>query len=162
MVQNGQGFAVLKAAGHEPPVNASTILCGLGSLLAAAVGAVSSCVTGPTNALLTSSGRIERQYTAGLVTGLLAILFGLLSPVLTRIMLAAPREYVMLVAGLAMLKVLQAAFVTSFGGGFTLGALVCFIYTVSDLPICGIGAPFWGLLLGLSVSRLLEEGSSTV
>lgn len=162
VVQNGQGFAVLKAAGHEPPVNASTILCGVGSLLAAAVGAVSSCVTGPTNALLTSSGRVERQYTAGLVTGLLAILFGLLSPALTRIMLAAPREYVMLVAGLAMLKVLQAAFVTSFGGSSTLGALICFVYTVSDMPIYGIGAPFWGLLFGLSASRLLEGRSRAV
>ena len=30
VVQNGQGFAVLKAAGHNPPIDAVTIACGIG------------------------------------------------------------------------------------------------------------------------------------
>src|SRR3954464_11091798 len=55
VVQNGQGIAVLQAAGHKPPINAATVMCGIGSLLAATVGAVSSCLTGPTNALITHS-----------------------------------------------------------------------------------------------------------
>ena len=33
VVQNGQGFAVLKAAGHNAPVNAVTIACGIGALV---------------------------------------------------------------------------------------------------------------------------------
>src|SRR3954466_11542682 len=53
VVQNGQGIAVLQAAGHKPPINAATVVCGIGSLFSAMVGAVSSCLTGPTNALLT-------------------------------------------------------------------------------------------------------------
>ena len=126
-------------------------------MLAGSVGAVSSCVTGPTNALLIASGKPERHYTAALVTGTLAIVFGLLSPAFTRLMLAAPREYIMLVAGLAMLKVLQSAFVVSFGGRFTLGALICFVVTVSDIPILGVGSPFWGLLAGLAIMWLLER-----
>lgn len=157
VVQNGQGFAVLGAAGHRPPVNACTLVCGLGSLAAASVGAISSCVTGPTNALLTASGEPRRQYTAAIVTGLLAVAFGVLSPAFTKLMLGAPREFIMLVAGLAMLKVLQAAFVASFSTKFTLGALVCFLVTVSDLSILNVGAAFWGLLAGLVVSWLLER-----
>ena len=31
VVQNGQGIAVLTATGHQPPVNAITVACGLGS-----------------------------------------------------------------------------------------------------------------------------------
>src|SRR5919199_3578529 len=80
VVQNGQGFAVLQAAGHHAPINACTIACGLGSVFAALVGAVSSCLTGPTNALITHSGERRRHYTAAMVTGLLAIGFGLLAP----------------------------------------------------------------------------------
>src|SRR5581483_5388095 len=80
VVQNGQGFAVLRAAGHGPPVNAVTVACGIGSVLAAVVGAVSTCLTGPTNAILVSSGERERQYTAGIVVAVLAILFGLFAP----------------------------------------------------------------------------------
>lgn len=157
VVQNGQGFAVLGTAGHHPPVNACTLVCGLGSLAAASVGAISSCVTGPTNALLTASGEPRRRYTAAIVTGVLAVVFGILSPAFTRLMLGAPREFIMLVAGLAMLRVLQAAFVTSFSAKFTLGALVCFLVTVSDLSILNVGAAFWGLLAGLVVSWLLER-----
>jgi benzoate membrane transport protein len=57
-VQNGQGIAVLRAAGHHPPVNAFAIASGAFSVLNAGFGAVSACVTGPTNALLTSSGKL--------------------------------------------------------------------------------------------------------
>jgi benzoate membrane transport protein len=55
VIQNGQGVAVLRAAGHNPPVNAITLACGVGALASAAVGSVSTCLTGPTNAILTSS-----------------------------------------------------------------------------------------------------------
>lgn len=157
VVQNGQGFAVLGAAGHEPPVDACTLACGIGSAVAASVGAISSCVTGPTNALLTAVGEPRRQYTAAVVTGCLAMAFGLLSPVSTKIVLAAPKQYVMLVAGLAMLRVLQAAFIASFRSRFTLGALICFLVTVSDLTVLNVGAAFWGLMAGLGVSWLLER-----
>ena len=100
--------------GHDPPVNVITIACGVWSLLAATVGAVSTCLTGPTNALLSASGERARQYTAGVCCGLLAIGFGLFAPVFTRLMLAAPAAFIAVLAGLAMLRVLQAAFVTAF------------------------------------------------
>ena len=45
VVQNGQGVAVLRAAGHAPPVNAITAACGLWSILAALVGSVSTCLS---------------------------------------------------------------------------------------------------------------------
>ena len=40
VVQNGQGNAVLRAAGHAPPVNAVTAACGIGAIASALVGAV--------------------------------------------------------------------------------------------------------------------------
>ena len=157
VVQNGQGFAVLSAGGHSPPINAVTVMCGVGALISASVGAVSSCLTGPTNALIILSGTRERQYTAAVFTGILAVAFGVMAPTFTRLMLATPKEYIMTLAGLAMLRVLQAAFVTSFRDRFSLGALVTFIVTVADLPIFNIGAAFWGLLAGVLTSWFLER-----
>ena len=157
VVQNGQGVAVLRAAGHDAPVNLIAIACGVWSLLAAAVGAVSTCLTGPTNALLSASGDRSRHYTAGIVCGLLAIVFGLLAPLFTRLMLATPPAFVAVLAGLAMLRVLQAAFATAFGSRFTLGALVTFVVTVADITVLNIGAAFWGLVAGILVSMLLER-----
>jgi benzoate membrane transport protein len=157
VVQNGQGFAVLRAAGHNPPVNAVTIACGIGSVLAALVGAVSTCLTGPTNAIITGSGARERQYTAGIVVAVLAILFGLFAPTFTHLLLNAPKSFVATLAGLAMLRVLQSAFVTAFANNFSLGALVAFLVTVADVPLLNVGAAFWGLIAGLVVSVLLER-----
>lgn len=154
VVQNGQGFAVLHAAGHQPPINASTLMCGIGSVFSATVGTVSTCVTGPTNALITSSGERERHYTAAVFAGLLAVAFGLMAPAFTGLMLAAPKEYIMVPGGLAILQVLQAAFTTSFRDRFTLGALVSFLVTVGDLPMLNIGAAFWGLIAGLVDAEL--------
>jgi benzoate membrane transport protein len=157
VVQNGQGVAVLRSAGHEPPVNAITVLCGVWSLFTAAVGAVSTCLTGPTNALLAASGERARQYTAGITCGLLAMVFGLFAPLFTSLMLATPAAFIATLGGLAMLRVLQSSFVTAFGGRFTLGALITFVVTVADIKILNVGAAFWGLVAGFAVSWLLER-----
>jgi benzoate membrane transport protein len=157
VVQNGQGVAVLKGAGHAPPVNTIAAVSGIGAFLSAMVGAVSTCLTGPTNALLTSSGERHRHYTAALVFGTFGVLFGLLAPTFTSLMLAAPEAFIMVLGGLAMLRVLQGAFVASFAGRFTLGALVSMLVTVTDLALLNIGAAFWGLLAGFLVSWLMER-----
>lgn len=158
VVQNGQGFAVLSAAGHQPPINAITVACGLGSFFSALVGAVSTCLTGPVNAIISASGERSRHYTSGIAVALMALPFGLLSPTFTRLLLATPKAFIATLAGLAMLRVLQAAFTISFRDRFTLGALVTFVVTVADVPIFNIGAPFWGLVIGFAVAWLLERG----
>lgn len=158
VVQNAQGIAVLRAAGHHPPVNAITAACGAMSILTACTGTVSTCLTGPVNAVISSAGERSRQYTAGIGVGILAIGFGLLSPTVTRLMLATPRAFISALAGLAMLRVLQAAFSVAFAERYTLGALLAFIVTVSDVTILNIGAPFWGLVFGFAASWLLDRG----
>jgi benzoate membrane transport protein len=157
VVQNGQGIAVLAANGHRAPINAVTAACGAGSMLTALVGTVSTCLTGPVNAVISSSGEKHRQYTAAVFVGVLALAFGLLAPLFTRLMLAAPPAFIATLAGLAMLRVLQTAFTVSFRDRFTFGALITFLVTVADVPIFNIGAPFWGLVLGLAASWLLER-----
>jgi benzoate membrane transport protein len=157
IVQNGQGVVVLRAAGHRPPVNAFAIASGGFSLLNAGFGAVPACVTGPTNVLLTSSGDKHRQYTGAVVYGLLSLVCALLAPTLTRLMLATPEAFVLALGGIAMLKALQQAFVTAFSTTFTLGSLVTFVVTISGLNLLNIHAAFWGILIGYTVSRLLER-----
>ena len=159
VVQNGQGVAVLKNAGHEPPVNMIAVACGVGAAVSAVFGAVSTCLTGPTNGLLTSSGDKHRHYTGALMFGVLAVLFGLMAPTFTGLMLAAPKEFIMVLGGVAMLRVLQGAFVASFGAGkFSLGALVSLLVTVADIGLFNIGAAFWALVVGFAVSWWMERG----
>jgi benzoate membrane transport protein len=155
--QNAQGIAILNASGHKAPINAITAGCGAASIVTGLFGAVSTCLTGPVNALLSSAGEPRRQYSAALFFCLLALAFGLLAPLFTRLLLATPPAFIATLAGLAMLRVLQTAFTASFKERFTFGALVCFLVTVADVPIFRIGAPFWGLVLGLAAAWLLER-----
>lgn len=157
VVQNGQGTAVLKAAGHNPPINVFAISSGAFSLLNASFGAISACVTGPTNALLTASGEKNRQYTAAVIYGLLSLVCALVAPILTRLMLATPQAFILALGGIAMLRALQQAFVGAFATKFTLGALVTFVVTVSGLNLFNIHAAFWGVVMGYAVSRMLER-----
>jgi benzoate membrane transport protein len=156
-VQHGQGLAVLTQAGHPPPLTAVTIMAGAGGLLSAMVGAVGTSLTGPTNGLITSVGPKERHYATAIVTALIAIAFGLLAPTFTKLMLAAPKELIMTLGGLAMLRVLLGAFTSAFKGPFAFGAMVCFVVTVADMPVLNIGAAFWGLVAGMVISVLLER-----
>jgi benzoate membrane transport protein len=157
VVQNGQGIAILRAIDHRPPVNAITAACGVASIVTGMVGCVPTCLTGPVNAIITASGEKHRHYTAGIMVGVLALAFGLLSPVFTRVLLATPKAFIAALAGLAMLRVLQTAFAASFGGRFALGALVTFLVTVADVAIFKVGAPFWALVFGVAVSWLIER-----
>lgn len=156
LVQNGQGVAVLTAAGHRPPVNGFAVVSGLFSLVNAAAGAVSACVTGPTNAVLTSAGERHRQYTAALTFGVLSLIFASFAPALVQFMLATPEAFVLSLGGLAMLRVLQQAFVVAFSTRFTLGALITFVVTVSGLSLFNLHAAFWGIVIGYALSRLME------
>ena len=140
-----------------PPINAITAACGAGTIVTGLFGAVPTCLTGPVNAILSGTGERERQYTAALFFCLFAFTFGLLAPFFTRLLLATPPAFIATLAGLAMLRILQHAFTASFSGRFALGALVCFLITVADVAILRIGAPFWGLVLGLATSSLLER-----
>ncbi|MEU1596478.1 benzoate/H(+) symporter BenE family transporter [Streptomyces sp. NPDC005708] len=157
LVQNGQGMAVLRGVGHEPRMNQVTTVCGVTSLLSAPFGGASTCLAGPTNALVTASGEPRRHYTAAIWCGVLAIGFGLLAPGMVRVITTMPAAYVAALGGLAMLKPLQGAFQAAFVGSYATGALGTFLVTVSDITVWHIGAAFWGLLVGAAVSLVLER-----
>ena len=116
VVQNGQGIAVLTAAGHAPPIDRIAAGCGATSVVAAFIGAVPTCLTGPVNAIISSSGARHAQYTAAVLVGVLGIGFGLAAPLVTRLMLSTPPAFIATLAGLAMLRVLQSAFSIAFQG----------------------------------------------
>lgn len=159
--QNAQGIVILRSAGHNPPVNAITTACGIASLITAMVGSVSSCLTGPSNAILTSGGSHDRHWLAAVILGGMAILFGIFAPLVTNLLIATPTAFLSTLAGLALLRTLQGAFQTSFGPTFPLGGLIAFLVTLAGLPIFNIGAPFWGLVFGVIASLLMERDSFT-
>jgi benzoate membrane transport protein len=157
VVHNGQGIAILKAAGHKPPVTKIAAACGIGSMITSAVGTVSTCLGSNVIAIIVTGDRTERHYIGALVVGLLGIVFGLLAPMIARLALAAPRALIGALAGLAMLRILQQVFTAAFTGLYRQSALITFLITVSGVTIMNIGAPFWGVVFGSVFAWLIER-----
>lgn len=155
--QNGQGIAILRNAGQNPPVNVITAVCGYGSLLSAWFGGVSTCLTGPVNAMLMAGSESRGHYTGAVLVSLMLALFGLMAPFFTSIMLATPPAFIATLGGLALINVLKGSFVTAFGGRFGFGALIAFVVTISNITLVNIGAAFWGIVAGVIASWVLER-----
>lgn len=155
--QNGQGIALLRNAGQEPPVNMITAVSGYGSLLSAWFGAVSTCLTGPVNAMLLAGSEPRGHYTGAVLLSLMVALFGLMAPFFTSIMLATPPAFIATLGGLALITVLKGSFETAFGGRFGFGALIAFVVTISNITLLNIGAAFWGIVAGVIASWVLER-----
>lgn len=156
-IHNTQGFAIARNAGYRPPENMATLLCGGGTLVYGALGCVPTVVTAPANAILNVSGDPDWRYVGGIWFGVFILVFGIFAPSAVQIGLALPTAFIATLAGLAMVPVLQSAFVSGFGGKFSLGALVTFLTTVAGVSIFGIGAAFWGLAFGYAVARIAER-----
>ncbi len=158
-VQNAQGTAILQNMGYQPPFNAVTLMSGIGSIIVAPFGSQSVCLAGPMTGIVTnpSVGPKEARYAAAIITGLLWMIFGLLSPMATAISQILPSSLVELLAGLALLEVLGNCFAAAFGKNFRLGALFTFLITLSGIRLLNVGAPFWGLIGGIVASLVLER-----
>lgn len=157
-VHNAQGTTVLRLAKYQPPLNAMTWACGIGTLINGVFGCAPACITGPVTAIISphSAGPREGRYAAGIVVGSLWLISGVLSPLVVMSSKILPASLINLLAGLALFPVLGNAFKEAFSGKHRFGALTCFMLTLSQITIWNVGAPFWGLIAGVLVSAILE------
>ncbi|WP_104003839.1 benzoate/H(+) symporter BenE family transporter [Marinobacterium lutimaris] len=164
--ENAQATGVLMAEGYKPPVNAMTITSGIGGMIAGALGGHNANIAGPMTAICSSPQAGDDpalRYGSTLVNGVLFCLFGLFAGGAVPFILALPKSLIVVVAGLAMIGVLLAAFQQAFNKslGYQIGAFVALVVAMSKLSLLGISAPFWALVAGVVVSTLLKEGEPT-
>jgi benzoate membrane transport protein len=106
-----------------------------------------------------SSGRAERRFAAGIIYGLLFLVFGVVAPFAAGLSATLPVAFIGVLGGLALFHALRSWMATAFGGDLSLGALTAFLVTSSAVSIAHIGAPFWGLVFGVATSWLLERAT---
>lgn len=156
--QNLPGFAVLRAAGYEPPVARALGLSGLISALAAFFGAHTVNMAAITAAICLGPEvhpDRDRRWVVGLAYAAVWAGFGLAGSALVTVILAMPPEIVAAVAGLALIAPFLGAAAGAFEASETrLPAAVTFFVTASGVAVLGIGAAFWGLVSGLAVLGL--------
>lgn len=158
--ENAQATGVLMAEGYRPPVNAMTLISGVGGVLASLFGGHNANIAGPMTAICSSEQAGENRegrYVATVVNGVLFALFGIFAGTAVALVSTLPATLIAAVAGLAMIGVLISAFRGAFGApGFQSGALTALVIAMSGVTILNISSPFWALLGGVLVSLAVE------
>ena len=158
--QNIPGIAVLRTAGYAAPISSLLSWTGLTTLLLAPFGGFAYNLAAITAAICTgpeAHADAEKRYLAGLATGVFYLLLGLGGSAIAALFAAFPSEFILALAGLALLSTIANSLYTAVTDATTReAAVVTFVVTASGLSLFGIGAAFWGLVAGVVAMPLLR------
>lgn len=158
--ENAQATGVLMSQNYKPPINAMTIISGLGGIITSFFGGHNANIAGPMTAICASEeagDNKEGRYAATFVNGVLFGGFGLVASLALAFVSGLPKALIGIIAGLAMINVLYSAFHDAFGTKkFKNGAFFALIIAMSGIVVLKISAPFWALVGGVVVSYLAE------
>ena len=156
--QNLPGFAVLRAAGYDPPARSILAVTGAASLLTAPLGAHTSNLAAITAAICTGPDTHPdpaRRWRAGPLYGLCYLGLAAFGSSLVELVAAMPPALIATVAGAALAMPFTGALAAAMAEPEQrFAAALTFAVTASGIAAFGIGAPFWGLVAGLSVLGL--------
>jgi benzoate membrane transport protein len=157
--QYAPGQAVLLANGYDAPLNRILTISGLVSMVFALFGGHGNSLGALTAAIVVGPDAQpdhSKRYATAVVSGSLHIAFGLFGSAVVDLFGAFPSVFVSTIAGLS----LSAVIGSSLGGAMEKpdmrdAALIAFLCTAGDFTLFGIGAPFWGLVIGVAVHVLM-------
>jgi benzoate membrane transport protein len=151
--QNLPGFAVLRAAGYEPPVTSCLLVTGLASVVMAPFGSHAVNLAAITASLVTGPDAHPDKDKRWLVAWPYFVLYvavGLAAALFVSVLGALPKELIITIAGLALLSPLMGSAVAMLKEPRDIeSALITFLVTASGITFEGVGSAFWGLVAGL-------------
>lgn len=149
------GIGMIKSYGYTPNTNQLVGWLGVTQTILAPFGAFSVCLAAISAAInLDEQAHIDpkKRYIAGLFSGLFYLLMAVMAVSLTNILLAFPSVFITTLAGIALLSTITHNIAMAFEQPQQReAACVTFLFSASGIEFLGIGAAFWGLLLGLAV-----------
>jgi benzoate membrane transport protein len=147
------GLAVLRGAGYEVPPRGLISVIGGASLLLAPFGCHGITTAAITAALIAGPDGHEdprERWRAGVAMGGLYLLIALFGATLAALFAALPKELIAAIAGLALLGAILGGLSNALATpGERDAAMITFLCTASGMSLFGLGAAFWGLVLGL-------------
>ncbi len=150
--QNIPGIAVLRAAGYQTPLSPLISWTGLATLVLAPLGGYALNLAAITAAICTGEEAHEdpeKRYIATLSAGFFYLLLGLSGAAVVGLFNAFPTEFVLALAGLALISTIANSLTTAVSEAKTReAAIITFLVTASGMTIFGIGSAFWGLVAG--------------
>lgn len=158
--ENAQAYGVLLSQGYKPPINAMTVISGLGGIVTAFFGGHNANIAGPMTAICSSDEAgedKEKRYGATIVNGVLFGGFGLIASIAVAFVAGLPKHLIGIIAGLAMIGVLISSFEYAFATKkFRTGAFFALMIAISGVAFFKIASPFWALIGGVVASLIVE------
>lgn len=146
------GMAILRGAGYATPARPVLVATGVASLLTAPFGGITTVLAAITAALCTGREAHEdagRRYVAGIANGLFYLVGGCLAGTIIGLFTVLPPAFVAVLAGLALIGAITANVQGAASDPeHREAAIVTFLVTASGLTLWGLGAAFWGVVIG--------------
>jgi len=159
--QNIPGIAVLRAAGYNTPISPLISWTGLTTLVLAPIGGFALNLAAITAAICTgveAHADKDKRYLAGLSAGFFYLLLGVFGSTVAGLFAAFPTEFVLALAGLALLSTIANSLSVAVADTSTReAAAITFLVTASGLTLFGIGSAFWGLVSGVIALLMLHR-----
>ncbi|ROT98915.1 benzoate transporter BenE [Marinobacter sp. R17] len=158
--QNVPGLAVLRANGYQTPLSPVLTATGLVTLVLAPFGGFAYNLAAITAAICMGEEAGEKRsarYLAAVSAGVVYAIVGLFGATVVALFAAFPQAFVVALAGLALLGTIGNSLHAALDDpGDREAALITFLVTASGLTLWGIGAAFWGLVVGVLVRLSLQ------
>jgi benzoate membrane transport protein len=153
--QNAPGFAVLKNAGYDTPIDSTITYTGIASILTAFIaghGINLAAITAAMVATPEAHPDQNQRYSAGVSTGVFYIIFGIFAATAVQLFSGVPPQLIAALSGLALSGVIISSAANALGKPEERDAgMIALLVTASGVKILEIGAPFWGLIIGMLV-----------
>lgn len=154
------GVGLVQGMGYrDVPANGITAVNGLGTMISAFFNLHSTCIAAPMTGICSSpeAGDRDKRWVSAVIVGAIFMVGAPFYGYVVSLIEATPSYFIVIIAGLALLRVLTSSLATAFSGKkHEMGALFAFLIAVSGIQILGIGASFWALVLGVVVSMIFE------
>lgn len=147
------GLAVLRLSGYTVPTRAVVTGTSLASLAVACFGGITIVLAAITAALCTGKDAHpdpDRRYVAGMANGVFYLVGGSFAGTIVQVFSAFPPALIAALAGLALLGAVAANLRTlAEETEYLEPSVIAFVATASGMTLFGLGAAFWGVVLGL-------------
>jgi benzoate membrane transport protein len=155
------GMAVLRTSGYDTPVRPVIVTSSIVSLAVACTGGITIAIAAITAAMCTGRDAHDdprRRYVAGIANGLFYLLAGLCGGSIVMLFAALPKELIVCLAGLALVGAIAANLAGVMAADdHREAAVITFLATASGMTFLGLGAAFWGIVIGMAASRILHH-----
>lgn len=155
------GMAILRSAGYTTPARPIFAATSLVSLPMALFGGITTVVAAITAAICTGHEAHEnpdKRYVAGVANGLFYLIGALFAGSIVALFTSLPTTFVAVLAGLALIGAITSNVTTVIEAhDHREASIITFLVTASNMSLFGLGAAFWGVVIGCVAYLLLHR-----